>query len=169
MAEFSDLILKGYTELIPDIPSDVVHFCIGCAKDNPIGLKLRFFGKKEAREVVTRLSIGREYCGFPNFTHGGIITLLMDELMAYAVYLTNGHYGVTKSITIDFKRPVLINSNIFVRAVVLDSEDVKNKTEFKVEGYIHEGNDASDKICAKAIGTLVVLSDERFRLLWKQA
>ena len=168
---YDDFKHSGYSELLPVIPPEIEHNCIACSPTNPYGIKMRFFGNKAKGEIISRMILEKNYCGFPNFTHGGIITLILDELMAHLLYLLYGRYGVTKSIKVDFLRPVLIGKPIYIRAFLakplksdVNPDDV---SVCDVKSSIHAGLDESGKICASAHASMVILPDERFELLWK--
>ncbi len=57
--------------------------CFACGKDNPIGLKLKF--RKEGELAVADFSLHRNYEGYPNIIHGGIVTTILDEAMAKVI------------------------------------------------------------------------------------
>ncbi|XEO77041.1 hypothetical protein WKT22_02070 [Candidatus Lokiarchaeum ossiferum] len=168
---YDDLELSGYNELLPVIPPEIEHNCIACSPTNPYGIKMRFFGNKAKGEIISRLILKKNYCGFPNFTHGGIITLILDELMAHLLYLLYGRYGVTKSIKVEFLRPVLIGKPFYVRAVLAKPMETEltpdGISEVEVKSSIHAGLNEMGKICASAQASMVILPDERFELLWK--
>lgn len=75
--------------------------CFVCGKMNPIGLKLEF--DREGDEYVTYFT-PKEHQGYVGVTHGGVVSTVLDEVMARLVW-TLGHYAVTGEMTIRFKRP----------------------------------------------------------------
>lgn len=76
--------------------------CFACGKSNPIGLKLEF--DVESDEYVTYFTPAKEHQGYVGITHGGILSTILDEVMARYVYIL-GHNTVTGEITVRFKRP----------------------------------------------------------------
>ena len=54
--------------------------CFACGPKNPYGLKLKFIEEKNT--VKTTFKCTKEYQGFPGYTHGGIITTIIDEVMS---------------------------------------------------------------------------------------
>jgi uncharacterized protein (TIGR00369 family) len=90
--------------------------CFGCGPDNPRGLRLEFLRDGDA--VVSHTSLGLEYAGYRNFVHGGVIAAILDEAMGWALLHLRGRYGVTRSLTVDYRRPVRVASPLTVRAGV---------------------------------------------------
>jgi acyl-CoA hydrolase len=160
--DFSDLQQKGYTEIVREFPPDFDHYCIGCSESNPISLKIRFFEKKGTTEIVTKHIVKREYCGFPNFTHGGISTTMLDEIMAYSAYAVKKQFGLTKWIKSYFLKPVKIGVPLFLISDVVKTEETKNGLDVHLESFIYEGNDESGLLCMKAESVYVILPPERF-------
>lgn len=76
--------------------------CFGCGKSNPIGLKLDFI--KEDDKYVTYFIPKKEHQGYIGITHGGIVSTVMDEVMARYVYAL-GYKAVTGELCVRLKRP----------------------------------------------------------------
>ena len=100
--------------------------CFGCGPENPRGLRLEFLRDGDA--VVSHISLGLDYAGYRNLVHGGVIAAILDEAMGWALLHLRGRYGVTRSLTVDYRRPVRVASALTVRAAVdvfsRDSADV---------------------------------------------
>ena len=164
--EFSDLLDAGYIQVQRQYPPEEAsfHMCFGCSPTNPIGLKMRFFGKPGDPEVITRYAIGDNYCGFPNYAHGGIIALLFDEVLAYASYHVLHQFGVTKTMSVQYYRPVTLNDVHFLHARVVETKDRPGKgKEVIIEASLHEGASPDDAKCAEATGSYVMIPEERVR------
>ena len=56
--------------------------CFGCGDANPRGMRLEFDRDDERQRIVGRFRLGAEYQGATGFIHGGIIALVLDEVMA---------------------------------------------------------------------------------------
>jgi acyl-coenzyme A thioesterase PaaI-like protein len=82
------------------------HYCFGCGRDNPHGLKLTFFAGDDG-EVWADWTPWREHEGFNGIAHGGIITAVLDEVMGWAVYHKR-IWAVTGKIAVSFRKPVLV-------------------------------------------------------------
>ena len=161
--EFSDLIDAGYMEVLRQMTPEqaALHVCFGCSATNPIGLHMRFFGKPCEPEVITRCAVGDNYCSFPNHAHGGIIALMLDEMMAYATYHVYQQFGVTKSLSVKYHKPVTANDLHFLRARIVETRNRPNKgMEVIIEVTLHEGTSPDDAICAEATGSYVIMEYE---------
>ena len=55
--------------------------CVCCAPNNPVGLHLEFW--EEGEDVLTIWNPGENYQGWINTLHGGIISMLMDEVAGW--------------------------------------------------------------------------------------
>ncbi|MBN2153766.1 MAG: PaaI family thioesterase [Candidatus Lokiarchaeota archaeon] len=164
-ARIDDLLQQGYSEMLRDFPLPASeHVCIGCSPTNPISLKMRFYCKPGDPEVVTRHVVGDLYCGFPAYAHGGIIALMFDEILAYASYQVHQQFGMTKSLSVQFYKPVAAGKVHFLRARVVDSKERASKGyDVSIEASLHEGTDASARPSAAATGVYVVLPVEQLR------
>ena len=165
--DYSDLLEQGFEEIFVYIPQGYGHYCFACSKSNPIGLKLRFFVNKSTGELVSRYVVPKEFCGFPKYSHGGILTTLVDELMAHVTYFKFGRYGITKSIDVKFIRPVLIGEPIFILSKVTNTVEGKAGKEIYANAKIFSGNDSSGKLSVNSDGVLVILPDDRFKKLYE--
>ena len=72
-------------------------YCFGCGSQNPIGLQIKFDVTEEGVKAVVKPR--REYQGYHNMLHGGMMMTMVDEAMAWAVATKYGH-GVTAEITV---------------------------------------------------------------------
>ncbi|MDP2992407.1 MAG: PaaI family thioesterase [Deltaproteobacteria bacterium] len=88
------------------------RYCFACGPENPIGLKIVV--DCTGGEAVSRLTLERVHEGWANVIHGGIISTILDEIMAHAVYYYLGP-GVTTSLKVDFKSPLAPGETIIVR------------------------------------------------------
>ncbi|MHA1846052.1 MAG: PaaI family thioesterase [Promethearchaeota archaeon] len=159
-----EFLKRGYKQVFRDYPKDgFEHYCFGCSKANPISMGLTFYGKPGEKEVASIYEVRKEYCGFPAFTHGGIVAVLLDEVLAYATYHVMGKFGITKSLNINYKRPVLIGKKIFIKGEVINIEKSDKKATIHAKGAIFEGTSDKGKICAEATSILVILPPEKFK------
>ena len=92
------------------------QYCFGCGRHNPIGFHLVFERDAvQATGVVTRYTPRPEDQGFPEAMHGGLLTLLLDEAMGWAMY-ADRLFAVTAKMETRFRRPVGIAAPLTVRA-----------------------------------------------------
>ena len=91
------------------------ELCFGCGKDNPIGLKLDF--KWEGKTARAEFTPTEFYQGWAGIVHGGIISSLLDEAMAYAA-IFEGMHCITAKIETRIKRPARVNEPLIITSSV---------------------------------------------------
>lgn len=94
------------------------HYCFGCGRHNPIGFHLTF--ERERRSdgspgVVTGYRPRPEDQGFPGIMHGGLLSLLLDEAMGWAMY-ADRVFAVTAKMETRFRRRTGVDAPLLVRA-----------------------------------------------------
>ena len=80
--------------------------CFGCCPDNPIGLKMRFY--EDGDDVVCLWHPQELYQSWKNTLHGGVQSVLLDEICGWVVSHKLRASGVTAKMEIRFRKPVLI-------------------------------------------------------------
>jgi uncharacterized protein (TIGR00369 family) len=143
----------GYTLL----PNRDDHQCFGCGPKNPVGLQMQFYTNGET--VASWVTVPPHLCGWSNLTHGGILFTILDEIMARAIIYGLRCIILTKSITVEFKKPVSTGTEIRAEGRVLQ---VVNNREALAEGTIY--NNAGD-VCARATGTFATINPETAKKL----
>lgn len=93
------------------------NYCFVCGKNNPKGLHITVKYHREAAAAETELALPREYQGWADVIHGGILATLLDELMAHAVWHFAGP-GLTISMETRFHHPLKPEEPIRVRGVL---------------------------------------------------
>ena len=90
-------------------------FCFGCGQKNPIGLRMRVsYGKDSAR---CEIELDRRFQGWKDVIHGGIVTTLLDEIMAHAVIEHVGQ-AVTTGIEVRYVLPLRVGQRVVVEGTV---------------------------------------------------
>jgi acyl-coenzyme A thioesterase PaaI-like protein len=105
------------------------HYCFGCGRDNPHGLKLTFFSGANGA-VWADWTPSRENEGFNGIAHGGIITTVLDEVMGWAVYHQR-IWAVTGKIAVSFRKPVEVGMQ--TRATARITEERGRKIQLVAE------------------------------------
>ncbi|KAJ5665793.1 uncharacterized protein N7477_008241 [Penicillium maclennaniae] len=78
-------------------------------------------GNSRTSKVISVFHIGRDLCGHPGFVHGGLLSVLFDEVFARCVSAAfPSGLGMTANLTVDFRKPALPD-----RIYVLRAETVK--------------------------------------------
>ena len=98
---------------------EIDNYCFACGTENPIGLKLKF--EHTSGGVVANFTPGKGYQGFINLVHGGIISVLLDEAMAYAV-LSRKLKAVTVKMTVTFKKPTRIGEQLTINGRIIEKK-----------------------------------------------
>jgi len=93
------------------------NYCFVCGKDNPRGFKIEVRYSQADLAAETELAIPREYQGWAEVIHGGILATLLDELMAHAVWRFAGP-GLTLGMEVRFHAPLKPGEAIQVRGVL---------------------------------------------------
>jgi acyl-coenzyme A thioesterase PaaI-like protein len=101
----------------PDISPIADNYCFVCGRDNPRGLKIKVTYFPEEQAAETKIALPREYQGWADVIHGGILSTLLDEMMAHAVWRFAGP-GVTLSMEVRFHHPLKPDEAILVRGVL---------------------------------------------------
>lgn len=109
--------------------------CFACGKDNPAGMRLRFYLDETARETVCRFKLHRRYQGPPGHAHGGIIATILDEAMGKVNKLRNV-IALTRSMNVEYLRPVPLGKFLTVtgREQSLHGREHINVAEITAEG-----------------------------------
>ncbi|QYJ04531.1 PaaI family thioesterase [Nocardioides panacisoli] len=79
--------------------------CAGCGKENPAGLALEVDATEAGVSAVHRFDRRQE--GAPGITHGGLVAAAFDDLFGFLLYRV-GELAVTRSLTVEYLRPVLL-------------------------------------------------------------
>lgn len=89
------------------------HMCFACSPRNPIGLKLEF----EHEGDICRASFvpGPEHQGWNGVMHGGLVTTILDEVMAQWLWVRN-LTTMTAEMTTRFVNPVPIGGKLTVES-----------------------------------------------------
>ena len=79
------------------------HNCFGCGRLNPHGLQLKFFSTADG--VFAPFTPEPVDEGYVGMVHGGIITTVLDEVMAWSLY-RHEIWAVTVRLDVAFRHPV---------------------------------------------------------------
>jgi uncharacterized protein (TIGR00369 family) len=126
--------------------TDRYEHCFVCGSANPIGLKLDFH--YEAGAARAELKISELYEGYPGVVHGGIISTLLDEVMAKAV-INSGLIAFTAKLTTSFRKPVPSGQPLVLKGWVVEAKSRTLRTAAEL-------TDASGATYASAEAVFVV-------------
>ena len=123
--------------------------CFACGKNNPIGLKLSF--KEENDKYITTFTSRPEHQSYDGILHGGIISTLLDEIMAGYIY-SKGLTGVTARLEVRFRQPTPIGEKL----TVTGSIKAQRGKMYEMAGIV-ELTDGT--VTAEAKATILVIED----------
>jgi acyl-coenzyme A thioesterase PaaI-like protein len=126
--------------------------CAGCGKENPAGLALEVDATELGVRAVHRFDDRQE--GAPGITHGGLVAAAFDDLFGFLLYRV-GKLAVTRSLTVDYLRPVLLGVDYEFSAYVQDQEG--RRLHVRAEAM----NEGGGKV-ATAHATFVIVDVEHF-------
>lgn len=121
-------------------------YCFVCGKLNPVGLKAEF--KYGAGKASSELFLSKEYQGWSEIIHGGIIAALLDEACVYAGN-SLGFNTVTAELKVRFRNPLKPHEKVLVeaQAKVVKSKLIEARATIK---------DSQDTLIAEAEGKLII-------------
>lgn len=91
------------------------NHCVGCGQANPHSLRLSFVRDRGDRIVRTWVTPDERMQGSLGTTHGGFVSLLLDEAMGKTLS-SAGIRAPTARLVVNFRRPMLIGQQHEVRA-----------------------------------------------------
>lgn len=107
------------------------NYCFVCGQKNPQGLKIKVKYLPEELAAETELALAREYQGWADVIHGGILATLLDEMMAHAVWHFAGP-GVTISMETRFHHPLKPDEPIRVKGVLTTLNGSRRTAEAEI-------------------------------------
>lgn len=126
--------------------------CFGCGPENPAGLRLKFY--TDGNKVITSTAVPRHYCGWQNVVHGGILSTMLDEIMGWTAITVLRKVVLTKSMTVDFVKPIFADQEILVQAKL---GDPGNGNYAELLGSIYNRD---NRLCAESRGRFRIFSLE---------
>ena len=136
------------------------HNCFGCGRLNPCGLHLAFGPTVDGNGVWAPFGPAPAHEGYAGVVHGGIVTALLDEAMAWAAFARDA-WVVTARIDVRFRRPVEIGRPVrVVGRVVADRGRI-----VEAVGEVRRASD--DALLAEAAGVFARVPEDRARA-WRR-
>jgi len=123
------------------------HMCFACGEKNFKGLHLKF--QADGDKVKTVFTPQAEHEGYPGIMHGGLITTVLDEVMARCVNLL-GYHGVTARLELRFRESIPIGTAITFEAKIINAR--KKVVDLEAKAYLPDG-----KVAAEATSRFMVI------------
>ena len=108
----------------------ITDYCFACGKDNEIGFKLKFIDLDDGS--MAYFTPQKVHQGSNDFMHGGLISTLLDEIMAREVWHRYAP-AVTAKLSVNFLRPIPIDNEISIIGKVLN---IKKDKIYEASGKI---------------------------------
>ena len=99
------------------------HMCYVCGKKNSSGFQLEFFHPKPG-QLLAEVVFRKEHQGFKDIVHGGMIAMLLDEMMVNLAW-KEGLSAVTAELTIRLKKAVQVGQKVLLEGLLEDSNPKK--------------------------------------------
>ena len=125
--------------------------CFGCGATNPIGLHMEFC--TDGRRVCSFVTVPAVMAGWDRTVHGGILTTMLDEIMGWTAIHLLRTIPVTRTITVDFLKPVHVGAELTVVGTIAERPSAR---QVVVAGEIR----ANDTLCVRARGDFATLSPQ---------
>ena len=143
---------KHKTENCRPLPTLENNKCFGCSPLNPSGLQMKFF--TDEKSLFSEIAIPEHLCGWDRLVHGGVIATILDEIMSWSAITILKRIILTKSMTIDFIKPIYVGHTVMVEGTVLER---KNAREALMTGLLYN---AEGKLCARSQGTFALFTPD---------
>lgn len=117
--------------------------CMICGMENPFGLKAPFYNLEDG-SVASILSFKSIHQSYPDRTHGGMVSALLDELMGRALWIDEPEmFGVTTTLNVVYRKATPLDAPVKARARI---------TFNSVRGFVSEGQifDMNDNLLVEA-------------------
>ena len=130
------------------------HRCFGCSPVNTHGLRMRFY--TDEKSVYSKLEVPEHLCGWNNLVHGGVLSTILDEIMSWSVIYLLKRFILTKSISVDFLKPVYIQKEIIAEGSIIERV---NDREVTASGRLY----FNGGLAARSTGRIALLTMESMK------
>jgi acyl-coenzyme A thioesterase PaaI-like protein len=113
-------------------------------------------GRSGERSAAASVTFGSAYEGPPGCVHGGYVAAAFDEVLGYVQSL-GGNPGMTARLTVHYRRPTPLHTELWIEAELARTEGRKIFCEGRVR--------APDGITAEAEGLFISVDRGRFQAL----
>ena len=117
--------------------------CFACGEESENGLNLKF-ELLDKGTLSSEFTIKKNYQGYDNRSHGGIVSTILVSSMINIFYIKDGLKLSTARLNVRFRKPIPVEKSVTVRAVVQE----KIRQFYKAKSQIMIG----DVVLAEAVG-----------------
>lgn len=133
--------------------------CFGCSPRNPFGLKIRMHRLPNG-DHAAETTFSEQYSSYPGVVHGGIVTVLLDEVMGDTLALVHGMLAFTVTLRSRMLAPLLVGERYLTVARISGQGNGVLHTEATITG-------PGDETHVMATGTYQPIRSEQARALMK--
>lgn len=126
---------------------------------NPLSPPISLMADRDQMTVDGSVVFGPAFEGPPACVHGGFISAAFDEVLGY-VYSLTGNPGMTARLTVNYKRPTPLNTELHFKAQI----DRVDGRKTYVSGKVF----AEDRLTASADALFLNISAERLSDLYME-
>ena len=131
------------------------HHCFGCGEQNPHGLRLKFYRRDRPEGgVYTDWIPTPTEEGYVGMVHGGLISTVCDEVMAWACYAQE-IWGMTGRLSVRFRQPVHVGASYRATGWVVSSRG----RMIEVAAEMRDGR--TGQLVAEATAQFIRVSDNQ--------
>lgn len=94
--------------------------CFVCGAGNPEGLRLEVY--RDGTDAVAIFSPRPTHSGYPERMHGGLVGMLVDEMLVYAG-APHGLWGMTAKVRYWVRRPIPLDAALTLRGRLVQRSD----------------------------------------------
>ena len=94
--------------------------CFVCGPANPEGLHLVVY--RDGTDAVATFTPRQTHSGYPERMHGGLIGMLVDEMLVYAG-APHGLWGMTAKVRYWVRRPIPLDASLTLRGRLVQRSD----------------------------------------------
>jgi len=96
------------------------QMCCVCGKKNRAGFKLDFTHSRKG-QLTADVTFQKKHQGYKNIVHGGMVTMLLDEIMVNLAWL-DGVPAVTAELTVRLKKAVPVGQKVLLEGFLVKEE-----------------------------------------------
>lgn len=131
----------------------VNKLCFGCGEENPIGAKLSFY-KISEKSVGSTFLVPYTWGGWGKIVHGGLQTVLMDEVSGWTVITLLNEACLTIKVEIQFFSPLYVEEEVEIIGEIIE----QNEKDIFVKSYI---KNKEEKVCTQGLFTFRKVKKEK--------
>jgi len=133
------------------------HNCFGCGLRNDSGLRLLFDDDPDGNGVRAVFVPAPRVEGYTGMVHGGIITTVLDEVMAWSLS-RHGIWAVTAALATRYRKPIRIGQPTLATGTIVRDRG----RALELRGEIRDRDDG--RLLAEATATFIRVSGAQAKI-----